>query len=75
MLEPAIRKHVTNACSYKLFILSEVFGCSFELRTIRLFPVPFFRPYTQVSILHTHVLTHGCVYMYNVRLCMHVCTL
>lgn len=72
MLEPAIRKDVTNACSYKLLLLSEVFGCRFALRTMRLFP--FLDP--AHKCLYSHVYLH--MYMYidiYVHLCMHVCTL
>lgn len=73
MPETAIRKHVTNVCSYKLFLLSEVFGSSFELRTIRLFP--FSDP---AHKCYTHIYTYTCIYIHThiyVHIYVHVCAL
>lgn len=70
MPEPAIRKHVTNACSYKLILLSEVLGCSFELRTIRL--LPFSDPAHKCRYTHMH--SHTCIYTHicaSVYACVH----
>lgn len=68
MPEPAIRKHVTNVCSYKLFLLSEVFGSSFELRTIRLFP--FSDPAHKCLYAHIYLYMH--IYTYA-HICSHIC--
>lgn len=73
MPEPAIRKHVTNVCSYKLFLLSEVFGSSFELRTIRLFLFQ-----TLHTNVYTHIYTYTCIYIHThiyVHIYVHVCAL
>lgn len=38
MPDLAIRKHAANVHAHKLSLLSELFGCSFDLRRIRMLP-------------------------------------